>query len=383
LNNLQKRCGNLTEEESIIGFDALYESAEKCKRSVVWKSPVTHYCLNKVEETLKLEMELKDGTYKARPSHRFKITHPKERECLSIAFRDRVYQRSMNDNVIYPQMSRSFIHDNAACQQGKGTDFARDRLVCFLQKMYRKHNRKFYVQQLDIKGYYPNMSHEIAKNTFKSVLSESTYKRSEAVLSDQYAGEVGYNPGSQMIQIAGIAVLNKLDHYIKEELRIKYYIRYMDDMILLHEDKQVLRECRKKIEAKLKEMNFELHEKKSKLFPIKQGLRFLGFRYVVTKTGKVLQLIDKKNVQNEKRKLVRVVTAVKQGRITKAKADEMYRCWREHLTNERGFRKDKDWKRNKRRRRRHGKTKHNNHKVLEHMDEFYKSLWNNEGVGEK
>ena len=67
------------------------------------------------------------------------------------------------------------------------------------------------------------------------------------VLDGQYEGDTGYNPGSQMIQIAGIAFLDEVDHYIKERLRIKHYIRYMDDFILIHKDKEYLRQCQEAI----------------------------------------------------------------------------------------------------------------------------------------
>ena len=123
--------------EEIIGFDALYESMHKCKRHVMWKGSVAHFVLNGVEETYKLSRELKSGTYKARKATKFTITKPKKREIISVSFRDRVYQRSLNDNVLYPTMTRSFIRDNWACQKGRGTDDARDRVKVFLQRMYR------------------------------------------------------------------------------------------------------------------------------------------------------------------------------------------------------------------------------------------------------
>ena len=88
--------------ESIIGFDALYDSMYRCKNNVLWKTSVSHYYLNGIEETLKLEKQLKEGTYKPRPPKKFTLTSPKRREAVSISFRDRVFQRSLNDNVIYP-----------------------------------------------------------------------------------------------------------------------------------------------------------------------------------------------------------------------------------------------------------------------------------------
>jgi len=342
---------NNNDTENIIGFEALYESEDKCKCGVLWKQSAAHYHLNAVEETLKLEKQLKDGTYKAREPHKFTITHPKKRECLSIAFRDRVYQRSLNDNEIYPTMCKSFIYDNMACQKGKGTDLARNRLKEFLRKMYFKHGLKFYVAQFDIKGYYPNMPHDTAKDTFREKLRPCVYERAAEVLDGQYAGDTGFNPGSQMVQIVGISVPDKLDHIIKEKLHIKYYVRYMDDFVLFHEDKDYLKYCRNIIEQWLSERGFKLHERKTRIYPIKQSIKFLGFKFRVTDTGKVLMLIDKKKVQDEKRKLRRIVRKVKCDEMTKDKADEMYRAWKNHA------------------------AKGNSWKVVRHMDRFYKNLW--------
>lgn len=180
--------------EDIIGFDALYNSMYKCKNNVLWKTSVSHYYLNGIEETLKLEKQLKEGIYKPRPPKKFTLTSPKKREAVSIAFRDRVYQRSLNDNVIYPIMTKSFIYDNCACQKGKGTDFARERLHTFMRKYFRKYGNEGYILQMDISGYYPNMQHSLIEKQFKKKLPEEAFKMAQRVLLDQYQGDVGYNP---------------------------------------------------------------------------------------------------------------------------------------------------------------------------------------------
>lgn len=103
------------DEESVIGFDALYESMMRCKQGVIWKDSVAAYYHRAIERTEKLCADLHNETYKAAPPKHFTITSPKPREIASIAFRDRVYQRSLNDNVVYPVMTNGFIYDNAAC----------------------------------------------------------------------------------------------------------------------------------------------------------------------------------------------------------------------------------------------------------------------------
>lgn len=353
-NEFYKSENTLTDEEieeSVIGFEALYESMYRCRKGVMWKSSVASYFLNGIERTLTLEKQLKRGTYKASPPVRFKVTSPKERDILSIIFKDRVYQRSLNDNYIYPNMVRHFIRDNCACQKGRGTDDARNRLTCFFQKCYRKRGLNWYVLQCDIHGYYPNMRHDVAKKVFRKNLGCCIYNRAEKVLDEQYSGEVGFNPGSQMIQIAGISVLDPLDHYIKEILHIKFYIRYMDDFILIHENAEYLEYCKTKIREYLSMIGFEFNEKKTRVFPIKNGVLFLGFKFVLTKTGKVVKLINPDNVKRERKRLYRLVTLAKRGERTQAKVNDCYSAWRNHADTGNSF------------------------KLLRRMDRYYKNLW--------
>lgn len=338
--------------EKVVGFDALYESANKCKKGVLWKDSVAHYMLNILEETAKLEEQLKNGTYKSRPLRPFSVTSiGKKRIVMGVAFRDRVFQRSLNDNAIYPQITKSFIYDNAACQKDKGVNFASKRLDCFLQKFYRKYGLNGYVLQCDVSGYYPNMRHDVVEAVFKRHLETQIYELAVRALHQQYEGEVGYYAGSQMIQIAGIAILNDLDHYIKERLGIKYYIRYMDDFILIHNDRKHLERCRQAIEEKLNGIGFELHPKKTRIYPITGGIKFLGFEHKLTSSGKVIKLIITKNVKMERLKLCRLVNKCKKGEIPRCKVDECYRSWKAHA------------------------SKGNCHNLIKRMDTYYKSLW--------
>ena len=337
--------------ENVIGFDALYNSMNKCKHGVTWKDSVARYCLNGLEETIKLEEQLKNGEYRAKKPVTFNVTHPKPREIVSVSFRDRVYQRSLNDNSIYPQMCKSFIQDNLACQKNKGTDAARERIKEMLRKSYRKNGTDDYVLQCDIHGYYPNMRHTVALDKFKRGLDSWTYKQTVKVLEEQYSGETGYNPGSQMVQIAGISVLDDLDHYIKERLHIKKYIRYMDDFVLIHESKDYLEYCKEQIEKELKKIGLEFNEKKTKVYELKKGITFLGFTFKLMETGKVLMILKPANVKQERKKLYRLVQKAKRGEITREKVNFCYEGWKAHA------------------------RKGNSTKLLRRMDTYYKGLW--------
>ena len=282
---------NLFEIERIIGFEALYYSMRKCQKGVIWKDSVASYRMNGIERTLKLSEQLIEGKYSPSPMCKFKIMSPKPREIASVSFRDRVYQRSLNDNYVYPVMTRSFIYDNFACQKGKGTDAARERLKEFLRRYYRKHGADGYVAQFDIHGYYPTMDHRATELTFQKKLNPEIFERVQRVLHQQYDGDAGYYAGSQLIQIAGISILDSMDHYIKEKLRARFYIRYMDDFLIISHDREYLEKCMKEIIDYLTGLRFTVNEKKTRIYPLRSGIDFLGFTFSLTATGKVLMQI--------------------------------------------------------------------------------------------
>lgn len=337
--------------KNITDYDPLWDSHMKCKCGVLWKPSTKHFNLNAPEEVDRMTRKFESGTWKNGRPKPIKILYPKKRDGLSIGYKDRVYQRSINDNILYPSVIRSFIIDNCACQKGKGPDFARDRIKKHLWKYYYHHGATGYVLQIDIKGYYPNMRHDAVKAKFKRYLAEDVYNAVCDVLDTQYVGEVGYNPGSQMVQIAGISLLDDLDHYCKEQLHIKHYIRYMDDIFILHHDKTFLESVLPEIKKKLAEIGFEVHSEKTHITPLSKGFAFLGFDYRITSTGKVIMTLNSANIKHERKKLYRLVKLAKQGKITKAKADECYKSWCAHA------------------------SKGNSYKLITRMDAYYRDLW--------
>lgn len=337
----------------VADFSSLYESMEKCRKGVLWKSSVAHYYLHGIEETLKLEEQLRNGTYKEAPPVCFKVTHPKPRDIVSISFRDRVYQRSLNDNAIYPQMTRSFIWNNFACQKSKGPDNAREELKEALRRHFRKYGLEGGILQFDIHGYYDHMTREVVADRFSRHLDPEIYRRAAAVLENQYKMVKGYNPGSQMVQIAGISVLDPLDHYIKERSRVKHYGRYMDDGLLIHHDQAFLEDCRTQLEDLLSKDGFEFNQKKTTIHTLSEGVVYLGFHFRLTPTGKVVMSISSDNVSNEKRRLRRQVNLCFKGRLDRDKVDSCFESWKAHA------------------------SKGDSYRLIRRMDKYYESLWRN------
>lgn len=318
-------------KEYITDFDQLYDAAYKCKKGVMWKKQTKSFMLNDLENIHRMKNQLKSGTWKNGKPRQIEITYPKKRDGLSIPFKDRVYQRSINDNALYPTMTRGFVRMNCACQTGKGPRFAISHLKRMLWNIYCKHGLDFYILETDIHGYYPNMSHEVVNDLFARKLDAEVAEMTKSVLDDQYAGEIGYNPGSQMVQIAGISVPDGLDHEIKEKLHERYYIRYMDDSRILNHSREKLEEDLEVIQKDLASMGFEMNEKKTRIVHMTEGFSFLGFDFRMMETGKIIMTINSDSVRSERRKLRRMAAKIRKGELDKRAADEHLESYLEYI----------------------------------------------------
>ena len=335
------------EFDDIVSFDSLYESMLKCERGVKWKPSTKNYSLNGIHNIFEMEKKLRNGTFRNGKPNKIKITYPKKRDGLSIPFRDRIYQRSLNDNYLYPLITKSFIYDNCACQKGKGTDFARRRIKKHLWNYYSHYGNEGYVLQIDIKGYYKNISRETAINIFKKYIEEPILSKVIDIITVQSKADKGFFPGSQLIQLVGVSLLNPLDHFIKENLRIKHYIRYMDDFWILGRNKDYLLLALEKIKTKLSDYGLTVHETKTKIRKLKSGFIFLGFKYDITNTGKVIMHVLGSNVKHEIRKLKKMASKIRRGEMLLCKMVECYESWRSHI------------------------AKGNSYKLFSRMDRFY------------
>ena len=159
------KVDDFTVKDEICSFENLYKAMWKCRKNVMWKDSVAGYLKNGLVNVQKLKASHYDGTYNISPYSEFKVFEPKERDIISTRIKDRVFQRSLCDNYLYESVSKSFIYDNAACQIGKGTLFARKRLVCHLQRFYRKYGTDGWVLKCDLKNYFGSRCNSYVKKS--------------------------------------------------------------------------------------------------------------------------------------------------------------------------------------------------------------------------
>lgn len=287
--------------EQAFSFEELYRKMLECKKGVSWKGSVQGFLLNANTNLERMEKELLNGTYEFSKATHFKVWSPKERDIVACCFKDRIVQRAFCDYIVYPKMTNNLIYGNVACQKGKGTDCGRNLLKKYLYRAYKNWGTDFYCLQIDIKGYYPHMNHNYINSLFKEKLTAQEYDLYLKIMNHFYPEEVGYNPGSQLVQIAGICGLNNLDHYCKEKKHCKYYIRYMDDIIILHKDKTFLESLLEDIKRKLAKIGFEVNKKKARIYPQTHNVEFLGFKWRINETGKIFVRVKANSFKRAKK----------------------------------------------------------------------------------
>ena len=279
--------------------------ARKCKRS---KEDVILF-----EQSLSFNLwflyhKLQNRTYQISGYHKFMIYEPKKREIQALLYKDRVVQHALCDNYLYPLLTKRFIYTNCACQKFKGTDFALDTLTGYLTSFYKKHGKAGYILKADIHHYFPSINHEILKSTISKPVDDPDILSLLYHIIDSFNGDTGLGipMGNQTSQLFALYYLDPLDRLCKEKLGIKYYIRYMDDIIILYEDKERLKSVYAQMRD-LTENSLKLEfNQKTQIFPIKNGVEFLGWHFYIGDTGKIYRKLknqSKKRYKNRMKKL--------------------------------------------------------------------------------
>lgn len=359
-------------KEEVCDFRSLYNGLQKCKRNTLWKDSVAGYVNNALSNIHQLKKKLDSDTYEIQPYNEFVIYEPKRREIQSTKIPDRVFQRSLCDNYLTKEVRKGFIYDNCACLKGKGTEFARRRLKRHLQVHYRHYGMNGFVLKCDIKDYFGSTPHEVAKSAIDKRVDDEWAKLQVGKIIDSFDHKDkpgrGIGLGSQVSQLIQLSVLDDIDHYIKEKLHIKTYVRYMDDFILIDKDYDHLRACKDTIRCMVEALGLRLNEKKTHIQPIKHAIHFLGFSFRLTESGGVIVKVLPEKISHERRKLKKLVARAKSGKMTKAQVDDCYRSFKAHLSG----RKTGKNKSNKR------VLKRNTHNLVLKFDKFYKELWNDD-----
>lgn len=310
----------------VISFDNLYKGLKQSCRNIRWKDSTAGYEANALKNTYRLRESLLNGKYSIDRYQHFTIYEPKRREIVATRLKDRQFQRSLCDNGLYEQITKSFITDNCACLRGRGVDYTLNRMTAHLRRYYKAHGCDGWVLKCDIHHYFPSIRHDIAKAAICKRVTDTQIAARACEIVDSFGGDTGIGLGSQVSQLVALAVLDDLDHFIKERLRVKHYIRYMDDFVLVHQDKEFLQQCRAEIEKQVNAIGLQLNSKTT-LYPLRQGVKMLQWRFIVTDSGAIIRKMDKKKQGKQRRKLKKLYEKEQRGDYAPGTTRESLVSW--------------------------------------------------------
>lgn len=280
----------MTDWENIISFESLYKAHRRARLSKRHKKEVILFEANLSENLWSLHYDLKYGRYKVGGYHKFTIYDPKEREIQAISYRDRIVQHSLCDNYLSPLLERHLIYDNSACRVGKGTSFAISRLRKFMLAHYKRYGKSGYIVKLDVRKYFPSIDHELAKQKLGKIVKDTNIFGLLCEILDSYNPDTGKGlpMGNQTSQCIALLYLDILDRMFKERLGVKHYIRYMDDIVAVVPDKKTAKLCFD-VAGDVLIKNRLILNPKSDIFPLKNGVAFLGWNFFMSDDGEIVQ----------------------------------------------------------------------------------------------
>lgn len=265
--------------EKIISFQNLLKATKLAQRGKRFKPSTACFNFRMEEELLRLQQELTTKIYEPGQYHHFTVFEPKERIISAASYRDRVVHHAIH-NILEPIFDPIFIFDSYATRKGKGTHAAINRFQAFAKICP-------YVLKCDVRQYFSSIDHEILKGLIRrKIACKDTLWLLDRII-DSHTSEtsdhlplfhraVGIPIGNLTSQFFANIYLNGFDHYMKENLHCRFYVRYMDDFVIFHHDKGFLQYAKESIRGYLAGLHLFLHEEKCRIYKTEKGVAFLG-----------------------------------------------------------------------------------------------------------
>lgn len=314
-----KKHGNLY--NTLCSYENLHSAYSKARRGKSRKEYVTNFEKNLKQELEILRRELISQTYEPRPLKKFIVRDPKTRTIHASAFRDRAVYHALV-NVIEPIFEKIFIHDSFASRKNKGTHPAVKRFIYFMRKVsrngrlvknksYTNNSIEGYVLKADIQHYFDSVDHAVLLSIIKKKIEDEKILWLIKVILNNFESPIqgkGMPLGNYTSQFFANVYLNELDYYVKHILHVKYYIRYVDDFVILHRSTKRLEYYYDCITRYLPYLKIKLHPDKSKITALKDGITFLGYRIFYH-----YKLLRKRNLRQFQREFRNFLDLCKEG----------------------------------------------------------------------
>ena len=321
----------------ITDFANLLEAARKAQKGKRYRDNILAFNYNRESELLALQATLLAQTYRPGAYRTFEIVEPKRRLISAAPYRDRVVHHALC-NIIAPLVEPSFIYDSYANRVGKGSHRALDRFIHFSR------NRRF-VLQCDLQKYFPSIDHNILKAVIRrKIKCKNTLWLIDSIIdnSNEQPPAVFHFPGDDLLspidRRRGLPIgnltsqffanwyLNPFDHFVKNTLRVKNYVRYVDDFALFSDSREFLQDARQAIEENLATLRLKIHPVKSQLFETRHGANFLGFRVLPDRIR-----VRTENLRRARRRLRRLHAEYAIGKLSLKELTQSLQGWEAHL----------------------------------------------------
>jgi len=330
-----KRLGNLWPQ--IIDFDNLICAAHQAQQGKRYRPNVLAFNYNLDQELLRLQRELTEKTYRPGGYRTFRLEDPKSRLISAAPYRDRVVHHALC-NAIVPPLDRTMIADTYANRTGYGTHQALKRFVGFARSSR-------YVLQCDIRQYFPSIDHAILKAILRrKIKCRDTLWLIDRIIdgSNPQGGDGEYFLGDELLtpierrrglpignltsQFFANMYLSGFDHVVKEQIKARQYLRYVDDFALFSDDADFLAEARLQLERHLAALRLKLHPVKSQLFETKVGVNFVGFRVLPDRLR-----VRASNLRRARHRSRQLQQMFRSGELSLPDLVQRLRSWEAHL----------------------------------------------------
>ncbi len=320
--------------EKLYSTDNLNSAFRKARKGKSKKDYVIKFESDLERNIGLLQRDLKLKKYVPTELRKFVIRDPKTRTIHAAVFGDRIVHHAIV-NILKPIYEKRFIYDSFASRKTKGSHAAIRRFESFVRKVssngrvirnaFNNNSIRGYVLKADIKHYFATIDHEVLLNILKKKIIDEDFMRLIKKVLDNFKTTrygKGLPLGNYTSQFFANVYLNHLDHFVKHKLRARYYIRYVDDFVILHKNRKKLLEYMDEIEKYIKFLKLELHTDKSEIHALRNGITFLGYRIFYNH-----RLLRRRNIRYFKRSLSKKLGLYRSGLINKDKLDSFLYGW--------------------------------------------------------
>lgn len=316
--------------DDVTNFENLYKAYKRAKQGKGYSQSRLRFEMSALDGILQLKKMLDNKTFSVSPYNQFTIYEPKERIIEAGSFKDKIVQHSLCDNVLLPMLKKEFIQTNVAGQTGKGTHYGLNCLRLHMLSAYNEYGYNCWIVKADITKYFYRIDHDILKDIIRYFIQDDDIWWLCEEFIDSTSG-LGLPLGNQVTQVFALLFLSGMDHFIINDLGVKYYGRYMDDFYLIVEKKTYAIECLYAIKEFISTLRLELNGK-TQIIPFKNGIKYCGFHTYITREGKCIRKLTNEKKRAEKKRYRRVAKSVISGKLSRKKFDESYRAFKNHIS---------------------------------------------------